>query len=72
METLIFYDFSTSCSRLLSSTVEERLRKHLTITEVAIDEPGVEEEEEVVSLPEITSDMESVIKSAMSSGGQVS
>jgi hypothetical protein len=71
LDTLIYYDFFTPCSRL-SSTVEERLRKHLTITEVAIEEPGVEEDEEVVSLPEITPEMESVIKSAMSSGGKVS
>ena len=32
----------------------------------------MEEEEEIVSLPEITPEMEKVIKSAMSSGGQVS
>lgn len=41
----------------------------MTITEVAVEEP--EEEEEAAELPPITPEMESVIKSAMSSGGQV-
>jgi hypothetical protein len=46
------------------------MRKHLTITEVTIEEP--EEEEEVLALPEISPEMEKVIHNAMSSGVQVS
>jgi hypothetical protein len=55
----------------LQSSVEERLKKHLTITEVNIEEPEPEEEE-VISLPEMTQEMDDVIKHAMSSRGQVS
>jgi hypothetical protein len=39
--------------------VEERLRKHLTITEVTLDETEAEE------------DMDKIINNAMASGGQV-
>ena len=55
----------------LQSSVEERLKKHLTITEVNIEEPEPEEDE-VISLPEIKPEMDDVIKSAMNSRGQVS
>ena len=51
--------------------MEERLKKHLTITEVNIEEPEPEEDE-VISLPEIKPEMDDVIKSAMNSRGQVS
>jgi hypothetical protein len=50
--------------------VEERLRKHLTITEVTLDETEAEEEE-ALALPEITPDMDKIINNAMASGGQV-
>ena len=55
----------------LQSAVEDRLKKHLTITEVNIEEPEPEEDE-VISLPEIKPEMDDVIKSAMNSRGQVS
>ena len=54
----------------LQKSVEERLRKHLTITEVAIQEPE-DEEEDVIALPVITPEMEKVITNAMASSGQV-
>ena len=52
-------------------SIEARLKQHLKITEVAIPEPKddtVEEEEEVI-LPEMTSDMENIVESALQSGG---
>ena len=54
----------------LQSAVEDRLKKHLTITEVNIEEPEPEEDK-VISLPEIKPEMDDVIKSAMNSKGQV-
>ena len=51
--------------------IEARLKKHLTITDVAIPEQEYDtaEEEEDVSLPEITTEMENVVESALKSGG---
>ena len=52
-------------------SIEARLRHHLQITDVAISEveEESEEEEEDISLPEMTVDMESVVDSALQSGG---
>lgn len=52
-------------------SIEARLKQHLKITEVAIPEPkddAVEEGEEVI-LPEMTSNMEKIVDSALQSGG---
>ena len=48
----------------LEKHVEDRMRKHLAITEVAIEEPEVdesEEEEEQAALPDLTDEMEGKI-----------
>ena len=52
-------------------SIEARLRHHLQITDVAISEveEESEEDEEDISLPEMTADMESVVESALQSGG---
>ena len=47
------------------------MRKHLTISEVTIEEDEVEEEEEGVVLPKINPEMEKVINSALASRGEV-
>ena len=51
--------------------IEERLKKHLQITEVAIPEPEPEDtqESDEVELPEMTDKMEEVVASALQSGG---
>ena len=54
----------------LAKSVEERMRRHLSITEVAIPEPEEEEsseDEEDTELPEITDEMEAKITSILSS-----
>lgn len=52
-------------------SIEARLKQHLKITEVAIPEPrdDADEGEEEVILPEMTSDMEKTVDSALQSGG---
>ena len=56
----------------LEKHVEDRMRKHLAITEVAIEEPEVdeseedEEEEEEAALPEMTDEMEAKISQYLS------
>ena len=52
----------------LEKCLEARLKKHLSITEVAIEEP--EEEEEGEELPGITPQMEAEIQRAISSRGE--
>ena len=49
--------------------IEERLKKHLSLTEVAVEEEFSDEEEEE-ELPEITEEMEAVIKRAQGSRGE--
>ena len=54
----------------LEKHVEDRMRKHLAITEVAIEEPEVdeseEEEEEEAALPDLTDEMEGKINQYLS------
>ena len=60
--------------RKLDKNIEERLRDHLKVTDVAIPDPpppeSSDEEEEEEVLPEITTQMEEVIENALSSGGE--
>ena len=53
----------------IAKSVEERMRRHLSITEVAIPEPEEEssEDEEDAELPELTDEMESEINDILSS-----
>ena len=53
----------------IAKSVEERMRRHLSITEVAIPEPEEEssEDEEDTELPELTDEMESEINDILSS-----
>jgi len=51
--------------------IEARLKQHLTITDVAIPEPedeSAEDETEDVLLPEMTTDIETLVESALKSG----
>ena len=52
----------------LEKHVEDRMRKHLAITEVAIEEPEVDEseEEEEAALPDLTDEMEGKINQYLS------
>ena len=53
----------------LEKSVEDRMRQHLAITEVAIEEPEVdesEEEEEEAALPEMTDEMQAKINQYLS------
>lgn len=69
-EEKIKLDHAQERCALLAKSVEERMRRHLAITEVAIPEPEEEsedEDEESAELPELTSEMESEIDSILAS-----
>jgi len=52
--------------------LEERVLRHMRITQTAVEDTFIEEEEEEeLELPEITPEMEEVIRRAKQSGGQV-
>ncbi len=57
--------FSSEKNKKLEQELEERIQRHLSITEVCLDE-DVEELEEDLSLPELTNEMQAVIEDALS------
>lgn len=59
-------EYSKEKNDRLAKSLEERLRRHLAITEVAIEDPEPEEEEDL-ELPELSADMEAGIDSALES-----
>ncbi len=64
-EEKVRLDYSRERQERLAKSVEDRMRDHLKLTEVAIPEPEPEEEE--AELPELTEDMEREINSYLSS-----
>lgn len=57
-------------NKQLEATIEKRLQKHLTLTDVAVEEPESSSDEEDEDLPEITPEMKAKIAHAINSNGE--
>ena len=69
-EAEVSADYSRKYADRLTKSVEDRMKKHLSITEIEIPEPEVEsseDEEEPTELPEMTSEMETEIDRILTS-----
>lgn len=65
---IVKLDHSREINEKIQAKIEDRLKNHLKITEVSLEDPEVEE---VAQMPEITLEMEAVINTSLKSGNQV-